>query len=72
MADPFAIREVLGVRKPAAAGRSRNLEVLAREGDSTVLLETSSLSGLELTPDEARQFARYLNRLARRIEERNA
>ena len=67
MIDEFEDREVLGTT-PRLAGATRNVTVTEGDHSLTVAL---GLSESEISPTQARKLARYLNRIARRIDERN-
>jgi hypothetical protein len=72
MIEEFDDREILGTQalKGAAAAVG---SVTLREGEAHVYLDKYPTSTATiLTPTQARKLARHLNRIARRIEDRNA
>jgi len=72
--DEFAVREVLGVAQIYEDTRGNVASVRLSEGDNRIRLSVwcAGSGPPELTPDQARKLARQFNRLARRIELRNA
>jgi hypothetical protein len=67
MIDEFDDREILGTA-PRLAGATRAVTV--QENDHSLMI-CCGLSECEISPTQARKLARYLNRIARRIDERN-